>query len=78
MLGMIAVKHIAMVEKRSPTRKDSGGIRRNSDEGTNPKATITTSTIVELMRLFVEPHRISAVMTSSMVTGVAMMASNVF
>tara|TARA_B100001971_G_C18000580_1_gene437109 strand:+ start:498 stop:716 length:219 start_codon:yes stop_codon:yes gene_type:complete len=72
------VKHIAIVEKRNPTRKDSGSIKRNSDEGTSPKMTITASTIVELMRLFVAPHRISAVITSSIVIGVAMMASNIF
>lgn len=78
MFGTMAVKHMAMDEKRNPTRNDTSGISRNSGEGTNPKATITARTIDELMRLLVAPHRISPVMTSSMVTGVAIMASNVF
>ena len=76
--GTIAVKHIAIAENRSPTRNDNGGINNKNGEGTTPKATITANTIVELMRLFVAPHSISPVMTSSMVTGVAIIASKVF
>ena len=78
MFGTMAVKHIAIAEKSSPTRKDTGIISRNSGEGTTPKAKITAKTIDELMRLFVAPHKISPVITSSMVTGVAIIASKVF
>jgi len=78
MFGTIAVKHIAMAENIRPTRKDSGGINRNSGLETKPKSAITTNTIVELMRLFVAPHRSSPAITSSRLTGVAIMASNVF
>ena len=78
MFGTMAVKHMAIAEKRSPTRNAIGGINRNSGEGTTPKTTITAKTIEELMRLFVAPHRISPVITSSMVTGVAIIASKVF
>ena len=78
MFGTMAVKHMAMDEKSNPTRNETGGISRNSGEGTTPKTTITAKTIDELMRLLVAPHNISPVMTSSMVTGVAIMASKVF
>ena len=78
MFGTMAVKHIPNEEKSSPTRNASGGISRSSGVGVTPKATITPNTIDELMRLFVAPHRISPVITSSIVTGVAIMASKVF
>jgi len=80
MLGTIAVKHIAMAENKSPTRKDKGGInKKNGGKGeTSPKRSITPKTIVELIRLFVAPHKSSPAITSSKLTGVAIMASNVF
>jgi len=78
MFGTMAVKHIAIEENRSPTRKERGGIRRNSGVGGTPKIIITPRTIDELIRLFVAPHKISPVITSSMLTGVAIIASNVF
>ena len=78
MFGDMAVKHIAVAEKNSPTRKDRGRIARKNGVWTSPKAAMTASTIDELMRLFVAPHKISPVITSSRLTGVAIMASNVF
>jgi len=78
MLGVMAVKHIAMAEKESPTRKESGRINKKSGLATRRNAKITPNTMAELMRLFVAPHRISPAMTSSRLTGVAIMASNVF
>ena len=78
MFGTMAVKHMAIDEKRSPTINDSGGISRSIGVGGTPKITITPRTIEELMRLFVAPHKISPVMTSSMLIGVAIMASKVF
>jgi hypothetical protein len=78
MFGTMAVKHIAIDEKSSPTRNESGGIRRRKGLGVRPAAKMTTNTIDELIRLFVAPHRISPAITSSIFIGVAMMASNVF
>ena len=78
MFGTMAVKHMAMDENRSPTRNDTGIISRNSGDGTTPKAKITAKTIDELMRLLVAPHKISPVMTSSMLMGVAIIAPKVF
>jgi hypothetical protein len=78
MLGVIAVKHMATDENKSPTRKESGGINRENALETTPKSEITPKTIVELIRLFVAPHRSSPAMTSSRLIGVAIIASNVF
>ncbi len=85
MLGTRAVKIMAMEENISPPRNANAGIRRsvpavNSTDGkkVSPISNITASTMVELMKLLVAPHNISPAMTSSMLTGVAMMASNVF
>jgi len=77
-VGDMAVKHMAMAENNSPTRKEIGGISRNSGLGVKPKAAITPKTIVELIRLLVAPHRISPAITSSRLTGVAIIASKVF
>ena len=77
-LGEIAVKHMAMAENNSPTRKEIGGISRNSGLGARRKAATTPKTIEELIRLLVAPHRSSPAMTSSRLTGVAIMASKVF
>ena len=76
--GNMAVKHMAIAENKSPTKNDIRGISRNRGEGTRPNATITVKTNEELMRLFVAPHNISPVMTSSRFTGVAIIASKVF
>lgn len=78
MLGAIAVKHMAMAENKSPTRKESGGINKANGLETRPKAKITPRTMVELIRLLVAPHMSSPAMTSSKLTGVAIIASNVF
>ena len=78
MFGTMAVKHMAIDEKSSPTRKERGGISNKNGLGARLKANITPSTIEELIMLFVAPHRISPAITSSIFTGVAMMASKVF
>ena len=78
MFGTMAVKHIAIDENRRPTRNERGGIRRDRGVSGTPNIIITPRTIVELIRLFVAPHKISPVITSSMLTGVAIIASNVF
>ena len=78
MFGTIAVKHMAMDENSSPTRKERGGINNKKGLGARPKTNITPNTIDELMRLFVAPHRSSPAITSSIFTGVAIIASKVF
>ena len=78
MLGVIAVKHMAMAENKRPTRKESGGINKKNGLENRPKSEITPKTRVELMRLLVAPHKISPAMTSSRLIGVAIIASNVF
>ncbi len=85
MLGTSAVKIMAMEANISPARNVIGGTRstvgavnRISGNSSHPMTMITTSTMVELIRLLVAPHMISPVMTSSKLTGVATMASNVF
>jgi len=78
MLGVMAVKHMAKAENNRPMRKESGRINKNNGLETKRKAKITPNTMVELMRLFVAPHRSSPAMTSSRLNGVAIMASNVF
>ena len=78
MFGTIAVKHMAIDENSSPTRKERGGISNKKGLGASPKANMTPNTIEELMRLFVAPHKISPAMTSSIFTGVAIIASKVF
>ena len=69
---------MAMDENISPTRKERGGISNKKGLGACPKANMTPNTIDELMRLFVAPHRSSPVITSSIFTGVAIIASKVF
>jgi len=78
MLGVMAVKHMARAENKSPARKESGGISKKNGPEAKPKRKITPNTIVELIRLFVAPHKSSPAMTSSRLTGVAIIASNVF
>lgn len=77
-MGAIAVKHMAKAENRSPTRKDNAGIRRAKGLEIKPNAKITTKTMVELIRLFVAPHKSSPAITSSRLKGVAIIASKVF
>ena len=78
MFGTMAVKHMAMDENKNPTKKATSGTSKNKGEETKPAAVMTAKTMEELIRLFVAPHIISPVMTSSMFTGVATMASKVF
>jgi len=72
------VKHMAMEANINPPRKASSGTKRNSGLEIKPKAAITTSTVVEFMVARVAPHKSSPAMTSSTLTGVAIMASKVF
>ena len=84
MFGAAAVKHMAMDEKSKPPKKAISGTNRNKGEETSGTAVnrlatpITTNTIVAFMVERVAPHRISPATTSSTLTGVATMASNVF
>ena len=74
----MAVKHIAIDANINPPRKASSGTKRNSGLEINPKAAITASTVVEFIVARVAPHTSSPAITSSTLTGVAIMASNVF
>ena len=78
MFGTTAVKHMAIDANMSPTRKERGGISSIKGLGARPKAIITPKTIEELIRLLVAPHKSSPAITSSILTGVDIMASKVF
>lgn len=69
---------MAIAENIRPPKKASRGIRMNSGLEIRPKAATTARTMVELTMLLVAPHKSSPAMTSSMLIGVAMMASKVF
>jgi len=74
----MAVKHIAIEANINPLRKAIKGTKRKSGLESKPKAAITTSAVVEFIAARVAPHTSSPAMTSSTLTGVAIMASNVF
>jgi GT2 family glycosyltransferase len=78
MLGEMAVKHMPMVAKRKPAIKENGIISRDEGNSRIPKAASTGSIKIVFIILRVAPHRISPVITSSIVRGVAIMASKVF
>lgn len=78
MLGTIAVKHMAMEANIKPARKEKKGTRRKNGLGVKRATVMTPKTMEELMRLLVAPHKISPAITSSRLTGVAMIASKVF
>lgn len=78
MLGDIAVKHIPMLAKRAPAKNEKGIMSNEYRKSIIPKAAITTSIIVAFIKLRVAPHRISPAITSSILRGVAIMASKVF
>ena len=78
MFEATAVKHMAIEANISPPKKASKGTKRNSGLEIKPKAATTTKTVVEFMVARVAPHKSSPAMTSSTLTGVAMMASKVF
>ncbi len=76
--GATAVKHIAKAANSSPPKNAKTGTNKNSGLETKPKAAITPNTIVAFMVARVAPHRSSPAITSSTLTGVAIIASNVF
>jgi hypothetical protein len=78
MFGAKAVKHMAIAENIKPERKANNGIRKIKGLETNPNTATTPKTMLELIRLRVAPHNISPAITSSMLTGVVIIASNVF
>jgi len=69
---------MAMEANIKPARKEKGGTNRKNGLGVKRATVMTPKTMDELMRLLVAPHRISPAITSSRLTGVAMMASKVF
>ena len=74
----MAVKHIAIDANNNPLKNAKGII--NSEEGisTTPKSNRTGSMNVAYMVLLVAPHNNSPAITSSIDTGVAIIASKVF
>lgn len=78
MLGASDVKAMAMAENISPLKKATTGMNNASGLCTKPKAATTHRTMLEPIRLLVAPHSISPAITSSMLIGVAIIASNVF
>src|SRR3990170_7720428 len=78
MFGAMAVKHMAMLANMRPPTKDSRITNGNMGLEIKPKAATTANTIVAFMVARVAPHTISPAITSSTLTGVAIMASNVF
>ena len=78
MVGDIAVKYIAIVEKRKPEIKEKGIMIKAVGRLTSPNAMITKSISEAFIRLLVAPQSISPVMTSSKLRGVAIIASKVF
>lgn len=77
-MGEMAVKHIPMVAKRKPAKKAKGMIKSDEGSSIRPKAATTASMIDALIKLRVAPHSNSPVITSSILNGVAIMASKVF
>lgn len=78
MLGAIAVKHMAMEANINPPKKAKRGTNMKKGVETKPKAATTTNAVEELMVARVAPHRSSPAITSSTLTGVAIIASKVF
>ena len=74
----MAVKHIPIEANKSPEKKDNIGTKNTKGLETRPKAATTTKTIVAFIVARVAPQTISPAITSSTLTGVAIMASNVF
>ena len=72
------VKHMPNEAKSKPPTNATTGTRRAHQLETKPKAATTARTIVPFMVALVAPQSISPAITSSTLTGVAMMASNVF
>src|SRR3990172_10270332 len=78
MFGAMAVKHMAMLANMRPPTKDKKITNGNKVLEIKPKAATTANTMVEFMVARVAPHTISPAITSSTLTGVAIMASKVF
>ena len=78
MFGAKEVKHIAIEANINPPKNASGITNRNRGFETKPKAATTLNTMVVLIVARVAPQRSSPATTSSTLTGVATMASNVF
>ncbi len=76
--GTIDVKSIAKDANMRPPKNAKGTMRSTNGSEAKPKSTMMSATMEPLIRLFVAPQRISPAMTSSIVRGVARMASNVF
>ena len=76
--GAAAVKHMAIEANINPPKKAIGITSRNSGLEIKPKTAITPKTITALIVERVAPHKSSPATTSSTLTGVATMASNVF
>ena len=74
----MAVKHMAMQAKSSPPRNEKGMMKRDRGRSTTPNAMRTRSITDEYMKLLVAPHSSSPVTTSSIESGVAIIASKVF
>jgi hypothetical protein len=69
---------MAIAPKANPASNATNGMSSAPGSVANPNARTTTVTMLPLITLFVAPQSISPVITSSMLTGVATMASNVF
>ena len=78
MFGVNAVKHIPIQAKSKPAKKAKGIISRAYFRSINPKAAITGTITKAFIVLRVAPQNNSPAITSSIMRGVAIMASNVF
>ena len=76
-LGVMAVKHIAIDANNNPLKNAKGIIRREEGSSTTPNSKSTGSIKVAYMVLLVAPHNSSPAITSSMDTGVDIIASKV-
>src|SRR3989339_678654 len=78
MFGAMAVKHMAMLANMRPPTKDSKTTKGNKGLEIKPNAATTANTMVEFIVARVAPHKSSPAITSSTLTGVAIIASKVF
>lgn len=78
MFGASAVKHIPMDENINPPRSATARVRKKNGLRSKLKAAKTAKTIAELIKLLVAPQSSSPAITSSMLTGVVIIASKVF
>ena len=78
MLGVIAVKHMAIPPNISPPKNASGMASSDVGSEITPKATNTGSMMMTYSKLLVAPQRSSPAITSSIDSGVAIIASKLF